>query len=129
MQVVRKLAKFLGIPLTEEEESSGVAQEVVRLSSFEMLTSLKLTRLGALATETKFTLIVPHFIEGKVWYWVNHMSREMGEKLDHIVQQKLQGLGLCFESILLSVLLSISISTLQNVPYLYLSQSTVQCWK
>jgi hydroxyjasmonate sulfotransferase len=34
--------------------------------------------------------------KGEVGDWVNHMSREMGEKLDRIVQQKLEGSGLVF---------------------------------
>ena len=45
-QVVRQLAKFLGVPLTAEEESAGVAQDVVKLCSFENLTSLQVNRTG-----------------------------------------------------------------------------------
>ncbi|KAM0915289.1 hypothetical protein ACQ4PT_010950 [Festuca glaucescens] len=96
VQVVRKLATFLNIPLTEEEESSGVAQEVARLCSFESLTSLQVNKVGCinfLGNEGR----VPHtafYRKGKVGDWANHMSKEMGEKLDGIVQEKLQGSGL-----------------------------------
>jgi estrone sulfotransferase len=34
--------------------------------------------------------------KGKVGDWANHMSQEMGAKLDAIVQEKLQGSGLVF---------------------------------
>ncbi|KAK1651484.1 hypothetical protein QYE76_069289 [Lolium multiflorum] len=44
LQVVRKLAEFLRVPFTQEEESSGVAEDVVKLCSFEKLTSLQVNR-------------------------------------------------------------------------------------
>jgi estrone sulfotransferase len=34
--------------------------------------------------------------KGEVGDWVNHVSREMGDELDSIVQRKLQGSGLVF---------------------------------
>ena len=46
VQPVRKLAAFLGAPFSEEEESSGVPHEVVRLCSFETLTSLRVNQVG-----------------------------------------------------------------------------------
>ncbi|KAF7006101.1 hypothetical protein CFC21_021167 [Triticum aestivum] len=95
--VVRKLAKFLGIPLTEEEESSGVAQEVVKLCSFETLTSLQVNQVGGVRHGDKFFLSNSVFYrKGEVGDWANHMSHVMGEELDRIVQQKLEGSGLVF---------------------------------
>jgi hypothetical protein len=46
VRAVTKLARFLGAPFSEEEESSGVPQEVVRLCSFETLTSLPVNQVG-----------------------------------------------------------------------------------
>jgi hypothetical protein len=97
LQAVRKLAEFLGVPFTEEEESSGVPQEVVKLCSFEMLTSLQVNQVGAVLQGNKVQFGNSVFYrKGEVGDWVNHMSQEMGGKLDSIVQHKLEGSGLAF---------------------------------
>jgi estrone sulfotransferase len=98
VQVVRKLAIFLGIPLTEEEESSGVAQEVARLCSFESLTGVQANKVGGVHVpgNKMYVRNSAFYRKGKVGDWANHMSQEMGAKLDAIVQEKLQGSGLVF---------------------------------
>ncbi|KAI4968494.1 hypothetical protein ZWY2020_045824 [Hordeum vulgare] len=97
VDVVRKLAKFLGVPLTKEEESSGVAQEVVRLCSFEKLTSLEVNQVGGVRHgDSLFMNNSVFYRKGEVGDWANHMSQEMGDKLDAIVQHKLEGSGLVF---------------------------------
>lgn len=96
-KVVRRIANFLGVPLTEEEDSNGVVKEVVRLCSFEMLTSLEVNQKGG--SNHGNTVYIGNSVfyrKGKVGDWVNHMSEEMGEKLDRIVQEKLRGSGLSF---------------------------------
>uniref|UniRef100_A0ACD5ZM03 Uncharacterized protein n=1 Tax=Avena sativa TaxID=4498 RepID=A0ACD5ZM03_AVESA len=97
VQVVRKLAAFLGVPLTQEEESSGAAQEVVSLCSFEKLTSLQINQVGGVDRGNRLYVGNSMFYrKGEVGDWMNHMSHEMGEKLDRIVREKLQGSGLVF---------------------------------
>ncbi|CAO2166067.1 unnamed protein product [Urochloa humidicola] len=96
-QVVRQLAKFLGVPLTAEEESSGVALEVVKLCSFENLTSLQVNKTGGVDHGNKiFVENSVFFRKGKVGDWANHMSEEMVEKLDRVIEEKLKGSGLAF---------------------------------
>ncbi|XP_048560270.1 cytosolic sulfotransferase 5-like [Triticum urartu] len=96
-RVVRRLATFLGIPLTEEEEGSGVAEEVARMCSFEKLTGLEVNQVGGVSHGNKVHVDNSVFYrKGEVGDWANHMSREMGEKLDRMVQDKLQGSGLVF---------------------------------
>ncbi|XP_037471966.1 cytosolic sulfotransferase 5-like [Triticum dicoccoides] len=96
-RVVKMLASFLGVPLTEEEESCGVAQEVATLCSFEKLTRLQVNQVGGVDHGNKVYIYNSMFYrKGEVGDWANHMSREMGEKLDRIVQEKLQGSGLVF---------------------------------
>ncbi|XBI51621.1 hypothetical protein VPH35_034109 [Triticum aestivum] len=87
-QVVRRLASFLGIPLTEEEEGSSVAEEVARMCSFETLTGLEVNHVGGVSHRNKVHVDKYVFYrKGEVGDWANHMSREMGEKLDRIVQE------------------------------------------
>ena len=96
-RVVRRLASFLGVPLTEEEERSGVAEEVARMCSFETLTGLEVNQVGGVSHGNRVHVDNSVFYrKGEVGDWANHMSREMGEKLDRIVEQKLQGSGLVF---------------------------------
>ncbi|VAH40879.1 unnamed protein product [Triticum turgidum subsp. durum] len=96
-RVVRRLASFLGVPLTEQEESFGVADKVARMCSFETLTGLEVNQVGGVSHGNRVHFDNSVFYrKGEVGDWVNHMSREMGEKLDRIVQQKLHGSGLVF---------------------------------
>ncbi|KAK8451465.1 hypothetical protein SEVIR_6G216500v4 [Setaria viridis] len=94
---VKMLAEFLGVPFTEEEESAGVVEEVVRLCSFENLKSLPVNstgvsdRVGGLPMEN-----ASFFRSGKVGDWKNHLTEEMARKLDCIVEEKLKGSGLSF---------------------------------
>nr|TKW32259.1 hypothetical protein SEVIR_2G156600v2 [Setaria viridis] len=71
LEVVRILASFCSVPFTKVEERRGVPEEVLlRKQMF--------------------------FRKGMVGDWKNHMSREMGRKLDDVVEDKLKGSGLVF---------------------------------
>uniref|UniRef100_A0ACD5XUB1 Uncharacterized protein n=1 Tax=Avena sativa TaxID=4498 RepID=A0ACD5XUB1_AVESA len=96
VRAVRKLAGFLGAPFSEEEESSGVPQAVVRLCSFETLTGLPVNQAGGVDHGHFYMPNSAFFRKGVTGDWANHMSREMGEKLDLVVREKLQGSGLSF---------------------------------
>nr|CAB3479514.1 unnamed protein product [Digitaria exilis] len=92
---VTRLATFLGVPFSTEEEEDGVPQEVVRLCSFEKLSSLHAVQSGDFGRRGDIVLDKSVFFrKGKVGDWVNHMSEEMGRELDCIVQEKLKGSGL-----------------------------------
>ncbi|CAD6234667.1 unnamed protein product [Miscanthus lutarioriparius] len=92
---VIRLALFLGAPFSIREEEDGVPEQLVRLCSFEKLSSLPENQTG------RFTMLANTVIE-KSWYfrkgmvgdWANHISMEMGRKLDCIVEEKLKGSGL-----------------------------------
>ncbi|TKW18998.1 hypothetical protein SEVIR_5G469333v4 [Setaria viridis] len=95
VKYVIRLATFLGVPFSIKEEEDGIPEEVVRLCSFDKLSSLDTNQTGELVRHGN--LIVEKsvfFRKGKVGDWVNHMSQEMGRKLDCIVEEKLKGTGL-----------------------------------
>ncbi|KAF8655393.1 hypothetical protein HU200_061133 [Digitaria exilis] len=97
LKAVRKIAKFLDFPFTEEEESRGDDKELVRLCSFEVLSNLDANKTGGI--ERPGNMFIEHsslFRKGEVGDWVNHMSKEMGEKLDILVEEKFKGSGLQF---------------------------------
>ncbi|XP_037456124.1 cytosolic sulfotransferase 17-like [Triticum dicoccoides] len=96
--VVRKLAVFLGVPFSQEEESSRVPEEVARVCSFETLRSLQVNQVSVVNEHGnhRFPANSAFFRKGQVGDWANHMSREMGEKMDQITKEKLKGSGLAF---------------------------------
>ncbi|KAK3166576.1 hypothetical protein QOZ80_1AG0047540 [Eleusine coracana subsp. coracana] len=94
---VIRLAEFLGVPFSDKEQQAGVPEEVVRLCSFENLSGLETNQTGELFGKDNTVVERSAFFrKGKVGDWVNHMSQEMGKKLDHIVEEKLKGSGLVF---------------------------------
>ncbi|VAH38399.1 unnamed protein product [Triticum turgidum subsp. durum] len=98
LTVVRKLASFLDVPFTEEEEKSGVVDQVVSFCSFESLRNLDVNKTGG-AERAGGKIFIQHsslFRKGKVGDWVNHMSEEMGEKMDRLVEEKFKGSALEF---------------------------------
>jgi hypothetical protein len=76
LKVARKLASFLGVLFTEEEQSRGVDQEVVRLCSFETLTKQGVNQTGGREHDggKVFLEFSSLFRKGKGGDWVNHMS-------------------------------------------------------
>uniref|UniRef100_A0ACD5WRM9 Uncharacterized protein n=1 Tax=Avena sativa TaxID=4498 RepID=A0ACD5WRM9_AVESA len=96
VQAVRKLAVFLGVPFSDEEETSGVPQEVVRICSFDTLTSLPVNQVGGVDHGSYYMPNSAFFRKGVAGDWANYMTNEMGEDLDLIVKDKLQGSGLFF---------------------------------
>jgi hypothetical protein len=94
---VKMLAKFLGVPFSNEEGSAGVVEEVVMLCSFENLKSLPVNstgvsdRIGGLPMENS-----SFFRSAKVGDWRSYLTEEMARKLDSIIEEKLRGSGLSF---------------------------------
>ncbi|EMS61660.1 Sulfotransferase 17 [Triticum urartu] len=101
---VKMLAEFLRVPFTEEEVRCGVVEDVVHLCSFDKLKSIPINssgvsdRIGGVPVKNS-----SFFRTAKVGDRANHLTVEMGEKLDDIVEEKLRGSDL---NILTSSLLS-----------------------
>ncbi|KAJ8554201.1 hypothetical protein K7X08_024879 [Anisodus acutangulus] len=88
-----KLAKFLDKPFCLEEEREEVVQEIVRLCSFDNLSSLEVNQTGVQHFSPQFAVENRHFLrKGQVGDWRNHLTLEMAEQLDEITRQKLRGL-------------------------------------
>lgn len=95
---VKMLAEFLRVPFTDDEERDGVVEEVVSLCSFEKLKSLLVNSRGV---PNRIGGVVPienslFFRNAKVGDWVNHLTEGMAQKLNNIMEEKLEGSGLTF---------------------------------
>lgn len=87
-----KLAKFLDKPFCSEEEREEIVQEIVRLCSFENLSSLEVNQTGVQHFSPQLAVENRHFLrKGQVGDWRNHLTLEMAEQLDDITRQKLGG--------------------------------------
>ncbi|XP_059298396.1 cytosolic sulfotransferase 12-like [Lycium ferocissimum] len=88
---LKRLAEFLECPFSIEEENCGVVDEILNMCSFENLSNLEVNKNGKLSTgeENK-----AYFRRGEVGDWKNYFTIEMSEKLNHVIEEKVQGYGL-----------------------------------
>ncbi|KAK7314107.1 hypothetical protein VNO77_39317 [Canavalia gladiata] len=90
---VKRVAEFLGCPFTQEEESSGVIESIIKLCSFEKMKDLEVNKFGALNKKIENK----HFFwKAEIGDWENYLSPLMVEKLSKIIEEKLSGSGLSF---------------------------------
>ncbi|KAK7314109.1 hypothetical protein VNO77_39319 [Canavalia gladiata] len=90
---VKRVAEFLGCPFTQEEESSGVIESIIKLCSFEKMKDLEVNKFGALSKSIENK----HFFrKAEIGDWENYLSPLMVEKLSKIIEEKLSGSGLSF---------------------------------
>ncbi|KAK8305194.1 hypothetical protein V6Z11_D03G044000 [Gossypium hirsutum] len=86
---VRKVAEFLGVPFTLEEENKEIVEQIVKLCCFESMSNQDVNKLDK-RYQQRLVSNSDFFRKGEVGDWVNHLSPEMAEKLDQITEQKLQ---------------------------------------
>ncbi|XP_030474719.2 cytosolic sulfotransferase 12-like [Syzygium oleosum] len=88
---VRRLADFLGCPFSEEELRDGTVEGILRMCSFDILSTMEVNKSGKVSPgyQNKW-----FFRRGEVGDWVNYMSAEMGERIDGVLEEKLNGSGL-----------------------------------
>ncbi|XP_016548759.2 cytosolic sulfotransferase 12 [Capsicum annuum] len=91
---LKRLAEFLKCPFSIEEENQGVVDQILRMCSFENLSNLEVNKNGkssSIGIEYKV-----FFRKGEIGDWKNYFTKEMSAKLNHIIEQKLEGSGLRF---------------------------------
>lgn len=93
---VKRLAEFMGFPFSSEEEDRGLVEEIIELCSFEKLRNLKANKTGAITVGDVSAGTDTFFRKGEVGDWKNHLTAEMANRIDKIVEEKLNGSGLSF---------------------------------
>ncbi|KAG7591531.1 Sulfotransferase domain [Arabidopsis thaliana x Arabidopsis arenosa] len=84
---IKKLAQFLDCPFTKEEEDNGGVDKILELCSLRNLSSLEINKTGKLSEGVSFKSF---FRKGEVGDWKSYMTPEMENKIDMIVEEKLQ---------------------------------------
>ncbi|CAN7036613.1 unnamed protein product [Brassica oleracea var. botrytis] len=90
---LKKLASFLDVPFTEEEEQKGVVHSISDLCSFENLKKLEVNKSSKSIKNFENRHL---FRKGEVSDWVNYLSPPQAERLSALVDDKLGGYGLTF---------------------------------
>ncbi|GAA0151921.1 transferase [Lithospermum erythrorhizon] len=93
VSVVKKIAEFLEIPFSPEEEINGMVEEVVKLCSFDNLKNLEVNRNGRTNYGVKHSSF---FRKGGIGDWVNYVPPTMAELVLNVMEEKLGGAGISF---------------------------------
>ena len=78
---LRRLALFLGKPLSEKEEKSGLLDQIISLCSFDNMKNLEVSKSGTTGLGIKNNTL---YRSGQVGDWKNYLTAEMAAKLDHV---------------------------------------------
>ncbi|WCJ39228.1 Cytosolic sulfotransferase 6 [Euphorbia peplus] len=96
---VKNIANFIGCPFSFNEKQKGMVEEIVRLCSFENLSSLDANNknAGKVSDNSSFTLRYDaYFRKAKFGDWKNYLTPEMTERIDQITYEKFNDIGLHF---------------------------------
>ncbi|KAK4727093.1 hypothetical protein R3W88_032010 [Solanum pinnatisectum] len=84
---------ILGMSLFHRGRNSGVVDEILQMCSIENLSNLMVNTNGKFSTGEEYKLF---FRRGEIGDWKNYFTKEMSDKLNHIIEEKFQGSGLKF---------------------------------
>ncbi|KAK1385401.1 Sulfotransferase [Heracleum sosnowskyi] len=88
---LRRLAHFIGKPFSQEEDNSGLLDQIIELCSFVSMSKLEVNKTGYLMGKVRNDTF---FRSGVVGDWRNHLTAEMASELDRITEEKFNGSGL-----------------------------------
>lgn len=91
---LKRLAHFLGVPFSKEEERQGIIEQIANLCSLDNLKNLEVNMDGKQMFGTKNSSF---FRKGEAGDWVNHVNPSMAQKLENLVEEKFSGSGLSFK--------------------------------
>jgi len=94
---LKRVAEFVGLPFTEEEEEAGVIEEIAKMCSLKTLKDLEVNKSGKIALTIEFENR-SFFRKGEVGDWVNHLTPSMVDRLNSIIQEKMSPFGLEFKT-------------------------------
>ncbi|KAL0295939.1 UNVERIFIED_CONTAM: Cytosolic sulfotransferase 15 [Sesamum radiatum] len=84
---VKKVAEFIGLPFSVEEEEQGLIDQISRLCSFESLSNLTVNKTGdinGIAKNSSF------FGKGQVGDWTNYLTPAMADRMKKLMDTKFE---------------------------------------
>ncbi|KAK9683881.1 hypothetical protein RND81_10G171800 [Saponaria officinalis] len=93
---VKRLAEFIGMPFSTQEETDGVVDDIIELCSFKNIKDLKVNKSGD-AAFNKGIEKKSFFRKGEVGDWTNYFTPLMVQKMDQFMQHRLKGTSLSFD--------------------------------
>ncbi|KAL2933267.1 Cytosolic sulfotransferase 15 [Bienertia sinuspersici] len=97
IQHLKRVADFVGIPFSPEEESEGVITGIIEMCSINNVKELEVNKNGVNFTGVEKRA---YFRKGEVGDWTNYFTPNMVERMNKLMQQKLGGTGLTFKILL-----------------------------
>ncbi|KAA8548435.1 hypothetical protein F0562_000119 [Nyssa sinensis] len=92
---VKTLADFMGCPFSLDEEKQGMVEEIASFCSFDNLKDLEVNKTGKLHTGKQNNNIL--FRKGEVGDWANYLTPTMVERMEKLMEEKLEGSGFTFK--------------------------------
>ncbi|XP_054776051.1 cytosolic sulfotransferase 5-like [Prosopis cineraria] len=93
VEVLKDLAEFMGYGFSQEEEDGNVVIDILKLCSFESLSSMEVNKTGNSWHKIENKAF---FRRGEVGDWKNFLTFDMVQRLDEITEEKLEKHGLKF---------------------------------
>ncbi|KAK8479576.1 hypothetical protein V6N12_055401 [Hibiscus sabdariffa] len=81
------------VPFTEDEEKQGVVEEIAKFCSFEKLKELEVNKKGLHVSGIPYKVF---FRNGEVGEWSNYVTPSMVERMEKLIQEKLENTSLAF---------------------------------
>ncbi|XP_021754755.1 cytosolic sulfotransferase 5-like [Chenopodium quinoa] len=91
---LKRLAEFVGMPFTSQEESDGVIQQIIEMCSIKSMKKLEVNKSGVI---NKLFDKNSYFRKGEVGDWTHHFTPPMVEKMKRLMDEKLEGTGLSYK--------------------------------
>ncbi|KAL2893524.1 Cytosolic sulfotransferase 5, partial [Bienertia sinuspersici] len=91
---LKKVAQFVGMPFSPEEESQGVIQAIIEMCKINNLKEMEGNKSGVI---NKFYDKKSYFRKGEIGDWTNYFTPTMEERMKKLMDDKLSGTGLSFQ--------------------------------
>ncbi|KAL2921958.1 Cytosolic sulfotransferase 15 [Bienertia sinuspersici] len=91
---LKRVADFIGMSFSPQEESEGVIKQIVDLCSIKTMKELDVNKNGVI---NKFFEKKSYFRKGEIGDWTNHFTPSMVERMTKLMEEKLEGTGLSFK--------------------------------
>ncbi|XP_074263104.1 cytosolic sulfotransferase 5-like [Silene latifolia] len=91
---LKKLAEFVGMPFSPQEENEGVIKEIIEFCRINNMKEMEGNKSGVI---NKVFEKKSFFRKGEVGGWTQYFTPSMVERMNKLMNEKLEGTGLSFK--------------------------------